>query len=485
MQIQSTDVSPVDLQANAIVVGVFEDGSLNDAAGEIDEASGRVISRAIESKDASTKAYSVTPFLGLSGISSQVVTLVGLGQRERQDRGTLFRAAGAAAKSLARQPREHVGFYLEGGESIADSICGAITGCTGQDLYRQEKDLHPFESVSWHSATDQDTRVGRILGDAVNLARRVVNEPPRTMYPEAFADVASEIARESGLEIEIWDPSRLEQERCEALLAVGSGSTKGSRLVILRHPGAPDSSENLALVGKGVTFDSGGLSLKPTEGMKIMKCDMGGAATVLGAMQAIARLGLPVNAMGFAGLVENMTGGAAYKLGDVLRARNGKTIEVLNTDAEGRIVLADVLSVAVDMGATKLVDLATLTGACVVALGTDIAGLMTNDEDWCESVAQAARDCGEQAWQLPMFPEFREQIKSPIADIKNIGEGRWGGAITAAKFLEEFVAERPWTHIDIAGPAFFEKARPWQDAGGTGAFVRSLVELVKREANQS
>jgi leucyl aminopeptidase len=251
-------------------------------------------------------------------------------------------------------------------------------------------------------------------------------------------------------------------------------------LVIVRHRGAPSADAPwLALVGKGVTFDSGGLSLKPSEAMLAMKCDMAGAATVLGAMQAIAELRLPVNAMGLAGLVENMPGPSAYKLGDVLTTRLGKTIEVHNTDAEGRLVLADVLAVAVDKGACKIVDLATLTGACMVALGVDVAGLMTNDQTWCDAVKTAADRCGERVWQLPMFREYAEQIKSEVADIKNLGDGRWGGAITAAKLLEQFVSDVPWTHIDVAGPAFLEKPKPWCDVGASGALVRSLVELAR------
>jgi leucyl aminopeptidase len=213
--------------------------------------------------------------------------------------------------------------------------------------------------------------------------------------------------------------------------------------------------------------------------MKTMKCDMAGAATVMGALQAIARLDLPVNVIGLAGLVENMLSGDSYKLGDVLTARSGKTIEVLNTDAEGRLVLADVLNVALERGADSIIDLATLTGACVVALGTEVAGLMTNNQAWCDTVRAAADACGEPAWQLPMFPEYAKQIRSKVADIKNIGEGRWGGAITAAKLLEEFVEDKPWVHIDIAGPSFLEEVKPWLDAGGTGAFVRTLVEVAR------
>jgi leucyl aminopeptidase len=302
------------------------------------------------------------------------------------------------------------------------------------------------------------------------------------MNPEAFADTAAVIAKDAGFEVEVWDKAKLQEEKCGSLLAVARGSVKQPRLVIMKHNGGGANGKTLALVGKGVTFDSGGLSLKPSDSMKTMKCDMAGAATVLGAMRAIAKLKLPVNVIGLVGLVENMVSGDSYKLGDVLTARNGKTIEVLNTDAEGRLVLADVLCVAVDRGAEKIIDLATLTGACVVALGLDVAGLFTNDEAWCGVIKAAADHCGEQAWQLPMFPQFGEEIKSNVADIKNIGAGRWGGAITAAKFLEEFVSGKPWTHIDIAGPSFVENSKPWIEGGGSGAFVRTLVEVARGES---
>jgi leucyl aminopeptidase len=235
----------------------------------------------------------------------------------------------------------------------------------------------------------------------------------------------------------------------------------------------------VALVGKGVTFDSGGLSLKPSDSMLTMKCDMAGGAAVLAAAATIAALKLPVHIVAAIGLVENMTGPAAYKLGDVITARSGTTIEVHNTDAEGRIVLADVLDVVRGMQPKRIVDAATLTGACMVALGHDVAGLFTNDQPWCDAVATAARAMGEPVWQLPMYAEYDEQIKSEVADIKNVGDGRWGGSITAAKFLERFVGGIPWTHVDIAGPAFAEKPRPWTDGGGTGAMVRPFVELVR------
>ena len=293
------------------------------------------------------------------------------------------------------------------------------------------------------------------------------------------------LADEVGLGIEIWDEERLIEENCQALLAVARGSVRKPRLVILNYKGGAEDQAPVALVGKGVTFDSGGYSLKPSDGMKDMKCDMAGAATVIGAMRAIALRKPQVNVIGLVGLVENLVSGDAYKLGDVLKSRNGKTIEILNTDAEGRVVLADVLDVAVERGADRIVDLATLTGACLVALGMDVAGIMTNHADWCQSIQNAAAETGEQVWELPMFPEFGEQVQSKVADIKNVGNGRWGGAITAAKFLEEFVRETPWVHIDIAGPAYLDSEKAWIDAGGSGAFVRTLVQLVENCASEA
>jgi leucyl aminopeptidase len=263
-----------------------------------------------------------------------------------------------------------------------------------------------------------------------------------------------------------------------ALLGVAQGSARPPRLVLLRYTGK-SGGPVLGLVGKGVTFDSGGLSLKPTDSMVDMKCDMAGAATVLGALQAIATLRLPVNVLGVLALVENMPGSRALKLGDVLHARNGKTIEVLNTDAEGRLILADALSYAVDQGASHLVDLATLTGACMVALGTEVTGLMSNQDGWSETVQQAARQAGELVWPLPMFPLYGEMIKSSVADMKNTGGVRWAGAISAAKLLEEFVGDVPWVHLDIAGPAWVEKENATRAAGGTGAMVRSMIELAR------
>lgn len=483
MTVQAIHESVVAINADAVVVGVYADEPLSGAAEELNRATNGVLTRLQESKDLSGKRGEIVTLYAPAGVKARQVTLVGLGQRSSLDRSGAFRASATAAKALAGKERGLVAFYLAerwSSEQVESGVCGSLVGCVGQDLYRAKKNRFPLTQIGWAGVAAADLQRGEILAAGVNLARRLVNEPAGDIYPESFASEAVSVAEANGISIEVWDRARLEAERCGSLLAVGKGSDRDSRLVILKYNGGPDGAAPLAFVGKGVTFDSGGLSIKPTDGMKTMKCDMAGAAAVVGAMQTIAQLKLPVNVIGFCGLVENMLGGSAFKLGDVLRARNGKTIEVLNTDAEGRLVLADVLDVALQYQPAKIVDLATLTGACVVALGTDIAGLMTNDQGWADEVKAAGDAVGEALWPLPMFPEFSEQIRSEVADIKNTGDGRWGGAITAAKFLEEFVNGKPWVHLDIAGPAFLDGQKPWLDAGGSGFGVRTLVEIARR-----
>ncbi len=474
--------SVVSIPADFLVVGAYSTSTWTTAASALDKALGGLLTRLAESGDISGKQGELVTILAPQGIKAQRVLIVGLGARDQLNSTAAFRATSAAAKRMADKKRHCVAYFLNEGWS-ADvteaALCGTLIGCVGQDIYRTERKLHPPEEVTWVGAETETLVKARELAESVNFARRLVNEPPNELYPETFADIAETTGRENGFEVETWDERRLQAERCGALIAVARGSARPPRLVIMKYAGGTADQPWLGLVGKGVTFDSGGLSIKPTDGMKTMKCDMAGAATVLGAMRAIARLKLPVNVLGFAGLVENMLSGESYKVGDVLRARSGKTIEVLNTDAEGRLVLADVLDVAAERGVSKIIDLATLTGACVVALGTDVVGAMTNDQEWCDTVLEAARICGESVWQLPMFSEFADEIKSDVADIKNTGNARWGGAITAGKFLEESVGGKPWVHLDIAGPAFLDSAKPWLDAGGTGTFVRTLVQVAR------
>ncbi|MDX1965086.1 MAG: leucyl aminopeptidase [Pirellulales bacterium] len=487
MQLSVTTQDPLSLAIDALVVPYFADQPWTDSAARLDAANGGLLTKLRESAELTGKLSETTLLHTATGAAARLVLLVGLGERELLHAGRAYQAAAAAAKTLAAKSRPQVAF-ADVEKLLPDLrphvVAGAFNGGQGQDLYRQQKKLFPAQSLVFANLAPADLQTGQILGESIWLTRTLINQPADVIYPESFANEAAQQAAHYGLECEIWDQRRLTEERCGALLAVARGSSREPRLVILRYNGGPANQAPVALVGKGVTFDSGGLSLKTPEGMLTMKCDMSGAATVLGAMCAIARLRLPVNVLMLAGLVENMTGPAAYKLGDVLHARNGKTIEIHNTDAEGRLVLADVLDVALERGAAKIVDLATLTGACVVALGNDVAGAMSNHDAWQTTVLAAAKQAGEPVWPLPMFPEYEEQIQGSVADIKNVGDGRWGGAITAAKFLEQFVAGQPWVHLDIAGPAFSEKPKAWLDGGASGLYVRTLVELAQSLAKQ-
>jgi leucyl aminopeptidase len=479
--------------ADWLIVPMTKSPQLTGALASLDESLGGAVGRLIESGDVSGKPAERVTIPDAPGIAAGRVLLVGLGDVETLNPTILHKALMSAARQTSGKENRTVAVAIPEGLTATDVACeiaaSFTVGCVGQDLYRAERAHHPFQSVTILGSADADqgelasaVERGSILGEAVNITRDLVNRPAYEVYPASFAKRAEALANDHGLKCEVLDKKRLQKERMGAILAVAAGSEKGPRVVVLEHRGGGDDAPTLALVGKGVTFDSGGLSLKTSEGMKTMKCDMAGAATVLGAMTAIARLNLPVNITGYMGLTENMVSGSSYKLGDVLTARNGVTIEVLNTDAEGRLVLADVLSYAVDKGADRIIDLATLTGACVVALGEEVTGAFANDQPWCDEVLSAAKTCGEDAWQMPMFDLFDDLIKSDVSDIKNIG-GRWGGAITAAKFLQRFVGDKPWVHLDIAGPAFASSNKSHREGGATGCMVHTLVETAAQFGN--
>lgn len=497
MEIRPLVAPVVEVAADWLIVPVVEPVAVEGALAALDTKLSGTISRLKDQGDLTGKFASTVQLRAITGIAATRLLLLGLGKAADLTSGRLDRALTTAARAISDKKGINIAFAVPeasiGGVSPAQfataASAAALVGSQGQDLFRTERNRFAFAQVTLAgSAATSDVLAaavnqGQILGDAVNLARDLVNRPPQEITPVGFAKRAAEVAAEFGLSIEVFDQPRLEQERMRSLLAVAQGSTEPPRMVIVEHRGGGPDAPRLALVGKGVTFDSGGLSLKPTDGMLTMKCDMAGAATVLGAMTAIARLKLPVNVVGYMGLVENMPGGSAFKLGDILTARNGVTIEVLNTDAEGRLVLADVLSYAVDAGVDRIIDLATLTGACVVALGEDVAGAFTNDQPWCDSVLSAAKKTGEDLWQLPMWDLYDDLIKGDVGDIKNTG-GRWGGAITAAKFLQRFVGGKPWVHLDIAGPAFAASNKPHREGGGTGCFVRTLVEVARAFSQQ-
>jgi leucyl aminopeptidase len=472
------DASPCD----CLILGLHEDWSNSTVPSEINRISDGLLKKLIETDEISTKPLKCTTVLAPHGLPAKILVTVGLGARDSAHPSIYFRAASAAVKTIANRPRKNVRLVGFGGSMLQmrGAVAGSWVGCQGQDVMRKERVLFEPEKIEWHGLEPEIVRQGSIIGQSMNATRRWINLPANVMDPVSLANEAKELAARDGFEFESWDRDKLTQERCGALLGVARGSSRPPRLVILKYRGN-DSAAPTVLVGKGVTFDSGGYSIKPTDGMLSMKCDMAGAATVMGIMSAAARLKVSHNLIGVLGLVENMISGDAFRLGDVLTARSGKTIEIHNTDAEGRLVLADCLNVALDFSPQRIVDFATLTGACVVALGSEISGLMTNHEAWQREIKQVADECGEYTWPLPMHSFFAEQISGKVADIKNVGEGRYAGAITAAKFLEEFVDHKPWTHIDIAGPAYLDSPKAWCDAGGTGTLVRSFVELFMRE----
>jgi leucyl aminopeptidase len=479
-----------DIAADWLIVGAWEDAAFTESVTRLDAALEGTLTRLRESGDVRGKANEVTTLLAPRGIAARRVLVVGLGPRHKAGPAELAGAAAAAARAVTGRQHGRIALALPedipglGWEAVTLAAgVGLAQGCQGPGLRKNEPERFAPEElclVAPISAPASEVRAavrrGEVEARAVSLARELVNTPPCDLYPETFADRARHVAQAAGVECDVFDERRLEAERTGALLAVARGSDRPPRLVVLRHRRGT-SGRTLGLVGKGVTFDSGGLSLKTNEQMIDMKCDMAGAAAVLAALAAVAELQVPVSVLGVLPLVENLPSGRSMKLGDVLHARNGKTIEVLNTDAEGRLILADALAYAVDQKVDHVVDLATLTGACMVALGTEVAGAMTNNDAWGERVVAAARRAGERAWPLPMYPLFRDMIKSHVADIKNTGGTRYAGAITGAKFLEEFVGSVPWVHLDIAGPAWADHEGPTRDPGGTGYGVRTLVEL--------
>ncbi len=320
----------------------------------------------------------------------------------------------------------------------------------------------------------------RVGIDATLLVRDLVNEPPATATPRHLVDIARRLARKHRFGLKVMDEKQMAKAGMNGILGVAAGADEPPRFAHLTYR-APGARRTIAIVGKGITFDSGGLCIKPADSMRWMKNDMAGAATVLGVFQAIGRLRPKVNVHGIFGATENMPGRKAYKPGDVVKALNGKTMEIINTDAEGRVTLADTLSYATRLKPDAIIDLATLTGACVVALGPTIAGLFANRKDLSDELIACGEEAGEKIWPLPLETDYADMIKSPVADVKNVGE-RWGGAITAALFLKEFVDPKiPWAHADIAGPALVEKPGPYQPVGGTGFMVRTLLNYLERQ----
>jgi leucyl aminopeptidase len=394
-------------------------------------------------------------------------------------------AAGAAGKKVTRDASVSTTLHqldVDGAEVAV--LEGLFLSQYRFDKYRTDKKPSLLEQVALIGLDEEAAGAAgaraRVTTESVNLARDLINEPPSAKPPATLVETARTIADEGGLDITVYGPDQFEAERFGGLIGVAAGSHQPAAMIVLRHEPA-DPKAFIGIVGKGIVFDSGGLSLKPPAGMEAMKTDMSGAGVVLATMKAVAALDVPVRVMAVTPVTENMPGGGAQRPGDVLTPRNGKTVEVLNTDAEGRLVLADALALVAEEEPDLIVDVATLTGACPIALGEKIAGLWGNTDDAIEQVKSAAANAGEDVWHMPLPDFYHKNIESDVADIKNSGP-RYGSSINAALFLKEFVGEVPWVHLDIAGPARWPDDEHYQVKGGSGFGVRTLVSLIEAAA---
>jgi leucyl aminopeptidase len=476
MQVTVEQKSIEQSATDALIVPVFEGGKETRFGA----------SDLLESGEVSGKPLEHTLLHHVAGCAATRVLLAGAGKREKFDPNELRKLVGAAVRFLKGKSVKKIALALEGDLARGDYACaaaeGAILGDYEPDRYKTDGDKKTVESFTLVTAGDaagvaSGARRGGIVGEAQNLARALVNEPANRLTPAKMAEAASKMASEHGLTCDVLEREDMEKLGMGALLGVAIGSAEPPKLIVIRYnPAKAESSAHLGLVGKGVTFDTGGISIKPSDGMEKMKYDMAGGAAMIGAMQAIAQLKPTIRVTAFIPCVENMPGSRAQRPGDIVAAMSGKTIEVLNTDAEGRLILADALTYARKQGCTHLVDAATLTGAIVVALGHLNVGLFSNDDRLRDRVLSAGKSDGERMWAMPLDDDYKDYLKSAFADLGNIG-GRWGGAITAAMFLKEFAENTPWVHLDIAGTAWLDESKPFLAKGPTGLPVRSLVRL--------
>jgi leucyl aminopeptidase len=490
MQVRITSDAPASYATGALVIPIFTDKLLDGVGQEIDAGLDGALADVLESGEIAGKSNELA-VVHAKDASYRRVALVGLGEREKFTPQMLARLAGTAVRTLGKRNVATLAFVLPD-EAEADVLLaasavaeGAIAATLDGTTYRTEPDrpvvAHEvviFAGSFDRTALDAGVRRGTAVGEAINFARLMALTPGNDMTPTHLAARAKELAAEAGLEFDMLDEARMTKKKMGSLLGVSRGSDEPATLSVMTYRGDPSSKEILALVGKGLTFDSGGISIKPAEAMHEMKYDMCGGAGVIAAMYAIGKLKPKLNVIGVIPSSENLPGPKAMKPGDILRAMNGKTIEVINTDAEGRLILADALCYARELGATRIVDAATLTGACVIALGHAASGVMSNNDAFTERFLKVVADVGERYWRLPLYDDFDRQIKSDIADLKNTG-GRPGGAETAAAFLKNFVADVPWIHLDIAGTAYLEGESSYLAKGPTGTPVRAFVALVE------
>jgi leucyl aminopeptidase len=489
MKIKINTASPLDQTTAALVIGCFEDVK-DDLYAACNAALDGCLGRLADTKEFNGKVNTSHLLHTLGKLPAERLLLVGLGKNKEVNNERLRQAAGTAIQVLRTARVTSFSSALHLSTSLSEALEAVTVGTLlGSYAFEQYKTKDKGERFSFEEMAlllpkgrgkkDAVAKVDRAvtLCRGVELARDLVSHPGNVVTTGYLADTARDLAGRLGLECRIYEKAELEELGMNALVGVGKGSAEPPRLIVLEYRGPGAEGRPVVLVGKGITFDSGGISIKPGAGMEEMKTDMAGAAAVLGTMSAAAGLKLPVNLVGIVPTAENMPDGKAYKPGDVLTSLSGQTIEITNTDAEGRLILCDALHFAQRYKPTVMIDLATLTGACVVALGHEASGLMGNDQRLVDALKRASDRCGERVWQLPLWDEYGEVMKSDIADLKNAGS-RDGGSITAGWFLKQFVGKTRWAHLDIAGTAWSDKVRPFCPKGASGVGVRLLIEYL-------
>ena len=487
----SLSANPSAFETDCLAVVVLERGEKDKPAVSVESSDPAVQEAAatvVASGDVTGKMFEATLVHTPAKLKAKRLLLVGGGKANSFSNADLRRVAGAAARTLKGKNIRSFAFVappnsLPAELAVRSIVEGLYIADFDSDTYKTDRKDQSLQTVNVLSGGDpgklqRAMDEGRILGESLNFTRDLVNEPSNRMTPTILGERASKMAAEVGLKCEVFGPDKIKELKMGAFWSVAQGSDEPPALIVLRYEPADATGPVLGLVGKGVTFDTGGISIKPADGMEKMKYDMAGGATMLGAMRAIALLKPKRKVIGIVCATENMPSGKAQKPGDVQIAMSGKAIEIINTDAEGRLVLADGLHYARQLGCTELIDAATLTGAVVVALGQINAGVFCNNDALYERFLKAQTTQGEKMWRLPLDEEYRELIRSNIADIINSG-GRYGGAITAAMFLKEFVDDTPWIHLDIAGTTWIEDGKPWIAKGPSGIALRSIVEFAR------
>jgi len=495
MKVTLAKADAVTAKADLLAVPVFAGAELGPGAEEAVAALGAPVAPLLEARGFTGKTGEVAALPTLGRLEATVLVLVGVGERAKVDAEVLRRAAAAvvrqgrgAGKAVTTLPQALPADPAAAVQAVTE---GALLAAYRFDKYKRAKangDGPPAElgalalvpGEARRAALTGAVAAGQARAAATNLARDLSNEPANALHPADLAAAARKLLAGKGVTVKVKDEKALAAEGFGGIVGVGQGAEHPPRLIELRYAPKGASGE-VVLVGKGITFDSGGLSLKPPDSMKTMKTDMSGAAAVLAAMSVLADLDVTVAVTGYLASAENMPSGRATRPGDVLTMKNGKTVEVLNTDAEGRLVMADALALGAAAKPDAIIDVATLTGACVVALGNRYTGLMANDEALAAELLEAAAEAGEPTWRLPLPPEYRKDIESDLADLKNVGD-RYGGALFAGLFLQEFVDDRPWVHLDIAGPARAESDDGYLSKGSTGAAVRTLLTWLERRS---